>query len=327
MHGFSGVYVFPFRIYAAHPIPEITSASTDGHHRYCVHPPFTTRPTGSPLTPSPPIESWPAFSWSPSTPVEARAAPPSNLTLSSLGNLLYDSLRIDAWGPSPETALFSFSASFLAWLRVLSGQSWIGLYESHVDHSLKHTFEIDESGGALGSPWTNARLLTPQTGTILITTEVFRAAARSAAASERAPEHWTLYHDSIVARAQEDFARSTMAMALSLEVCRNTIFPKLLPTSVVPGFGTRLKKPFDDTDLLEHLSKRLDQEKGRSLKREHPDIWPRINALYICRHHIAHGRPPLVVGRGSQHRLVNEEDVKSWLDATRAALLWIEALV
>lgn len=325
MKGAAGIFGFPFRMHATLDIPSVQGKNASGTAKFRAHTPFTARSKGSPLSPFPSFESWPAFGWSPQSAQNQRLAPPKDLGTTFFGETAYDAMRVDAWSQTPEVDLQLFTKRFLQHLRILSGQSWVGAYEFQTDHSLKFTFPVDLDGFALETPYCGGSFLSPPAWTKPINGDLFQKAFSSALGDTDPLLYWSLFLD-----ANNDFARGGLAtaflgLALSIEVARNTCFPRFAKTEMTPDLGEVLRPPFDGTDLLRHLSTALAQTVGRNLRQEQPGNWLNLKQLYIARHHIAHGKPP-VFPTPQGLRRANEEDYVRWQDAAFGIISWIEAL-
>lgn len=277
------------------------------------------------MRPFPPVDTWPGFGWSPTAPPQERILPPTDITARFFGSTAYDALRIDVWGPDAEAELHSFAPRLLAWLRHLCAQPWIGDVDAYTESNLKHTFTIDAGGLALATPFANMRVMTPDATARPLTAGLFQQATALAASGSEPPQHWTQWFDAQNLRARGQSGAAIMALALSVEIARNSTYPRFAKTANRPHLGTVLLSPFDGTDLLSHLSTALDKTIHRSLERERPDLWSDIKALYVARHHTAHGRSPITRSLGSI-RPVSDDDLKAWTHAVHSTLLWIEAL-
>lgn len=323
MHGLSAIYSFPFRVHGNAGLLGVEHKHTDDGSRYRVAL-FHNTPSDKPLRLCPPIQTWPNFAWSSAAPASEQILPPSDLCIRFYEDV-YDAMRVDVWALDPDKAVQRFSHGLVAWLRHLTMQSWIGDVESQSETSLKFSFSIDATGGALKSPFTNMGFTTPNELSRPASIEILAEACRRAAAGDEVPAHWALWLDAQNYRSRGQVVPGTIAFALSLEVARNTLFPRFAKTESKPGLGAVLRPPFDGTDLLRHLSTALDTAIGRSFQRELPEHWDDVKALYTARHHAAHGRSPLYRRPAGLHR-VADEDLHTWTTAVRGTLQWMESL-
>ncbi len=256
---------------------------------------------------------------------DQRLIPPTDIGSRFVGERQYDALRIDVWGPDAESELVAFAKRLLAWLRHLSAQPWIGAIDSHTDYTLKHHFGIDRHGDAIESPFAVAHVTTPEAATTSITSAIWTDAFTRACGGAEVPLYWGLFYDAQNSHARDDLRGAVLSMALALEVARDINFQRFTASEFVEGIGLVLKAPFDDTDLLKHLSSRLKKIYGRDLRVERPVIWKRVREIYIARHHVAHGREA-VYPTGAGLRKLTPEVYREWPPAVRSALLWIENL-
>lgn len=306
MKGIAAILSFPFRIYAADVLPEL--AGSHRQTRVRIHPPFRVREKGSPLSPDVPIERWPQFKWSPKTPGHLRMKPPKELAPAPFPGPAYDAMRVDVWGSAAERLSSELPKLFLRWLRYLSRQPWIGEFEGQTDPLVKNTFEIDRLGRVTVTPWAYGVVVTPSPYMQPVDASMWRHAFDQALAGTPAPTHWQLFLDSHNERASGKIPETILALALSLEISRDTLFPTLT---------------FQDTDLLKHLSLQLHDRVSRDLSAEHPSVYESISALYVARHHVAHGKPP-TIRLPDGRRPVEMDDLLQWTDATFQALIWLE---
>jgi len=242
------------------------------------------------------------------------------------GGHAFDAVRIDFWGPDPHAYALRFEPAFLAWIRHLTGQDWVGVYEAHTDSRLKYGFDIDEEGRAL--PPITALLKGIRAQGVHVhplNASLFQEAFYRSLREENPPLYWTLWQDASVYLAMNRTREIILTLVLSLEVARHVVFPHFARTKAEPGLGAVLMAPFDGTDLLKHLSSALEKVRNRNLQKEEPKIWQSIKSLYIARHHVAHGRPP-VFSTLSGLQSVDDQNLVTWWNDVRSALLWIESL-
>jgi hypothetical protein len=155
---------------------------------------------------------------------------------------------------------------------------------------------------------------------------IFREAFRHALEGDGPPIYWMIWQDASMYHSMNRTKETVLALALSLEVARHTVFLRFAPTKTKSGLGQVLASPFDkDDDLLKHLSGTLEKIHSRNLERENPKVWSSIKQLYTARHHVAHGRPP-VFSTLSGLKNVGDQNLFTWLDDVRTTLQWIESL-
>lgn len=329
MTGSGRIYSFPFCIYGIDGFQALEGTSGDRRFRIRVHPPFEAREGGTRLSPAVPFEMWPSFAWSPESHPEDRLAPPTlGIGLPGLGNRAYDAMRLDVWGDADAAHeyVLGFVPAFLAWVRHLSGQEWIGEFEPHNDTWIKAAFRIDESGDALDAPYALGVSITPSAYARAVTFPIWRESFSRALSAQSVPVFWSVYQDARVFQVQGKLRETVLALALSLETCRDSVFPRFAKTRSRPGLGAVLAKPFEGTDLLVHVTTALEQVRGRNLRREHAQLYAEVDRLYIARHHVAHGRNPLTRSAAGKMHKVEEADVRGWQDGVYGVIRWMEEL-
>lgn len=300
--------------------------SPDKVHRVRIYPPFVVRPKGMAISPDVPFTAWPAFKWSPNLPENLRVGPTPSLQLKpGLGSEGFDAVRVDVWGSSPNEFSTNFVATLLMWIRYLTLQNWVGEYEPHTDSTVKYEFEIDADGKAIGTVYAIAKIFTQSPYMTPLDSSIFHQAFQNALRNELPPVYWTLWLDASLYRSSGKIIETVLTLALSLEVARDTIFPRFAQTKARPGLGEILVSPFDGTDLLKHFSSALENVKNRNLQTEQPTIWNAVHDLYVARHHVAHGRKPIIKSKDVV-QTVRETDLQEWVDTVRLALQWLETL-
>jgi len=285
--GWSGLFAFPYRIQAQEDLSghEVSV----GTLVYRVYAPFLLRPEGSPITDDVPRHLWPNFEWHPDTPDYMRGEQVAPLTIRYGKAIFYDGIRADIVGVKGSDALLPFVRSSMRWLRLFSNQPWISDIDHHVEPTRKRIFMIDAAGKTVGEATPVAEMLAITT-VRLVTNQMWRAALEAAASGREVPVYWNLFFDAMNARGAGDFSRAVMNLAMALESCRDQNFSRLHPMR--KGRGPKLRAPFDHSDLLSHLSKDAKVAFNRDFSAEQPRHWPSIKNLYVCRHHVAHGRVP-----------------------------------
>jgi len=233
---------------------------------------------------------------------------------------------VDIWNKvDPTSASFQFLRRLLAWCRHRTEQAWIGVYEPHTDPVVQASFAIDTESSALSTPWRYGVTGGTTPNMRPLSSELWQQAFAAAMRGESPPTYWSLFHDASIHRAEYRSDLAVLAFALSLEVARDTLFEKFAPTKVRQGLGTVLAGPFQGTDVKAHLSHVLDKVRKRSLEREEPQTWLLIDQLWVARHHVAHGRPPVYQTSKGLKR-VGDDDLGRWYAAVRNTLQWMENL-
>jgi hypothetical protein len=319
--GWSGIVHFPYRINAREELRE--HETEGGGFRYRVHTPFLLRTQGSPITDEVPSNLWPDFQWHHSVHKRVREEPMAPINMRYNGAKWYDGLRIDISGPATEERISPFVLSFMRWLRHLSHQPWIGDVDRHYPSILKRVFPIDDRGAAVNEVSPFAEIVGASFQ--CVTDAIWHQAFQLAASGREVPVYVNLYFDGINASATHDYARAVMNLAMALESCRDINFARLWPAEDVEGRGPQLEAPFDDNNLLNHISKDAREAFNRDFSTEYPKHWPHIRNLYIARHHVAHGKRAVFPDDGGLKTVDGESFDKMRL-ATEQAISWMEAL-
>jgi hypothetical protein len=327
MSGTSVIYGFPFRVYGEPNLP-VLDGQIVGGGRVRIHRPFCIRKNGMPLSPDVPHQLWPGFNWSLSTPNSKRSLPVRGVSVGpsySPNHSFFDGLRIDAWGQDASKTAYEFLPLFARWMRFLTRQPWVGNFEFHTDFLAKYEFAIDGSGYAVDSIFARARATTPMAQARPLNAQLYREAFESALAGKLTPSYWEQWLDAALFVGMDRPRDAALGFALALELARDVIFPRFAATKMRANIGPVLASPFDDTDLLKHLSSALDATIGRSLERELPAVFGKIRTLYIVRHKIAHGKSAAEITAATGEP-IGEDRLREWNDAAYTALMWMEKL-
>lgn len=279
------------------------------------------------MSPDVPPKRWPRFAWNPGLDPSERLLPPTKGSVQPASDEFFDALRIDVRGPRAEDVLNGYVPDFLGWVRQLSRQPWIGEYEPQTDVTKKYSFRCDAEGRAIDSPWALGKAATFANWMRLISPGIWREAVTRAAEGITPDPYWSLFLDAQIARAVYKTSSALLSLALALEVARDQHFTRFARTETKDGVGEILGEPFSDTDLLKHLSTRLQEAhpNNRTLKEEHPPLWTHVESVYVARHHIAHGGPAVVLGDEGV-RPATDADIKEISDSVHDVLVWIENL-
>lgn len=321
--GHTGIFHFPFRIYAGERLLDHTGAT--GGSRYRVHEPFLVRHTGAAITDDVPRHLWPNFHFHAEVPMEMRGeqAPAPDLyypTPARENVIWYDGFRLDIWAPDAGESISPFAASALRWLRLLSLQPWISDVDRFYGSPKKRSFPIDDNGAALHETPGLVRLR--PANIFPVTNQEWRHAFEKAAISE-VPVFYNLYFDAINAAAIDDFARAIMGLTTALEGARDYYFSQIHPAKIVSDRGPRLAAPFNNTKLLRHLSADSKKRFSRDLSLERPNDWPHMVNIYTARGHVAHGKKA-VYSSGTRLEAVTWENFLPLQKAAWSALQWME---
>ena len=323
MNGYASILSFPFRIYGDAFLPHLDGEVASADLRLRIYSPFRVRDRGSPLSPHVPFPIWTAFEWHPKLPEDKKLAPPKDLTPTPFGDRAYDAFRMDAWGKDSEYRSQEFARRFLRWIRRLTEQSWIGAFESQSDPMVKGSFQIDENGRAVDTPYVYGVVLITDGFRHPMRRDEWEEAFRRTLSGEEPETHWLLYLDAVNDQSLYRTGEAILSLALSLEVARDTLFEVFAAKVDRSVAGVRLGSPFEGDDLLKHLTAHLESASGRNLRTERSDLWEAVDDLYVARHHVAHGKRPVVRASGGV-REATGEDIGRWCTAVRATIVWME---
>jgi hypothetical protein len=321
--GHASILSFPFRIYGDAFLPRLDGNVSGGDLRIRIYPPFRVRDHGSPLSPQVPFPAWTAFEWHPKLAKEKRLPPPKDLTPTPFGDRAYDAFRLDAWGANCEQRGQKFARQFLRWIRRLSEQPWIGAFESQTDPLVKGSFQIDEHGNAIDTPYVYAVVQASDGFRHPMRRDEWEEAFRRTLVDEEPETYWLLYMDAVNNQSMQRIGEAILSLALSLEVARDTLLEKFAARVDRSEAGVRLGSPFDGDDLRKHITTHLELASGRNLRTERLDLWQAVDDLYVARHKVAHGKRAIVRAPGGVRATIGE-DIKRWITAVRATIVWME---
>lgn len=328
--GMARIYSFPFRIYASDDLEKVEVRSPDTRHRFRVHTPFFVREGGPPASPEPPVSKWPDYRQSPDAIGPVKGTEITNVMINPLsGSEPFDAMRVDAWGPNAEEEGKEFADSLLEWIRIATHQAWIGTVEVHTDPNIKYVIPIDITGAALEPPMSYGLRTGLPPGTRILSDDLWKQAIAKAANEDQAPTHWSTYLDANLYRALGRTGSAVLALALAMEVARDTLFPRFGPTKEKRGLGEVLVGPFQEsTDLEKHLTSDLEEihPDGRNLEKEHPVLATDVHNLYVARHHVAHGGEPVYPVEDRGVTPVESDTLVEWTESVHKVLAWMDAL-
>lgn len=325
MGGLTRIYSFPYRVYTEGDLKVLEGTTPSNRHRIRIHPFFTVRPRDVHLSPAVPFSKWPKFGWSPGLPPHKRLPPPKVNVDSLKADHAHDALRLDVWGPDPGKTAASAVRLYLSWIRLFTGQEWIGEFEPHTDPLLKNEFRIDKEGRAISEPYSYSMAALRKPWWKLLTDEIQDTAFLWTLTENAPPLHWMLFLDAGLFWATAKVRETVMAATLSLEVARDSVFPRFAKVRERKGLGQVLARPFQGTDLLRHLTTALESIGKPSLKLDQPELFRSVKRLYKARHLAAHGKELFTTVAGHQ-RKIELSDVEQLLLPTYWTIKWIEEL-
>lgn len=326
-NGLSGIFAFSFRIYSSEKLKTLYKANRD--FRYQIYEPTVRELNASMLETPIPFKDWPEFQWSPLVPENFRKDPPEGMNLSLYeGEVIkYDGMRVNIWGEKATVEISKFYGRFLNHLRHLSGQPWINSYEKQISTSYHHQFKIDAQGRALESPIGMLRFVSPDRSILkLVDNDMWKEAFDLSVSEKDLPSYWNLYYDALNNTSDQNITEIVLFLTLSLEVAKNFNFQRFVEIKKTSELGIIIfEDPFNDTDLIKHLSFNVEKKIHRNLKEEQPEVFNCIQQLYSARHHIAHGKKAVYKING-KIKPVTMEIVSTWISPVYNALRWIESL-
>lgn len=200
-----------------------------------------------------------------------------------LGQFSADTLCVRVVGDPPDGDREQFSERLLEDLmrhiRIETGQWWAGRREVPATPAIQTTFEMARED------FYNGRIHSRSPGIFIhdpvvkaVNHEIFLKGL-SAFKNAKAPDpDKAALSDVIFYYAQGDFLLCLLLACNAVERLRDDIYAAI---------GARAK----DTDLLKHLSSRLETIAGRNLKTERPDLFTFAEDLWTARGNMAHGLP------------------------------------
>lgn len=223
-----------------------------------------------------------------------------------------DSIRIDIIGnPQDSNDPEQLSTKLMNQLRWRSNQWWIGRSSDVSSGHIRNTFDISTEGEPLSILDGVARGRTVAGFEKAIDASLWQAAIIDIQNEVEVPLYDVLLLDARYFAAAGDIRRSVLDSATACEIAKNITFERL-----------NLKK--DGTDLIKHISEKLEEKIGRSYEKEESANYLIIKDLWIARGNIAHGK--IEYRYNGQTVVIDDKRVGEFASAAKNCVRWLETL-
>jgi hypothetical protein len=323
--GISYIFSFPFRVYYTSKLDVLNGDIPHTNTHLQISDCYAIRKKGVPLSPSILLKELPCFQWAPSLTKDQRLYPPGGFRGIPFGDSYFDCFRLTIWLDEDQEISIFIVSLFLRWMRRLTKQSWITSFESQTDSALKYSYSVDELGRAIDVPYACIAIMTPALYMHPLDNHTWKLAFQNALNKLEPPTYWEVFLDAHDEHSRRRFSKVILNLSLSLEIARDNIHAKYCQLPESAFYHRILKKRFSGTDLLQHLSCQLERIVDRNAEKELPTAFMSIKELYIARHHVAHGKAPVIM-EASSPRTVTVLDIQRWLFDTHTMLEWIEGI-
>lgn len=223
-----------------------------------------------------------------------------------------DSIRVDVLGDKEDSYLvYDVVEKLLKQLRWRSNQWWIGRSSDVLSGHKRNSFDISEKGEPLSVLQGIVRARTLSDFEKAIDVPIWQSAIADIQNANEAPLYDVLLLDARYFAAANDIRRSLLDSATACELAKNMTFE-------------RLNLPKDGTDLIKHISEKLEEKINRSYKTEEPDNFKIIKDLWVARGNIAHGK--IEYRYEGQPVVIDKERCFKFAEAAENCVRWLEKL-
>jgi hypothetical protein len=235
-----------------------------------------------------------------------------------LGNRA-DAFRLD-FIPDPQpTEANEVIRRLVDWIRVRSGQWWIGQARHYALSPLRNWFSITAEGQPASGFHSFAKMFGGFGTERAIGPTDLEDALKRALRGEDAPFMLLLLFDAIYHYAAGDHRRSLLDAATAIEAASHA---RLAHVAARDGVQSRVKKPLRPYDLTVLLDQSCRSITGRSFRSERPSDFERLKELRTARGNTAHGQEALT----SAGTRITSEELRDCLMSTVEAVNWLGAL-
>lgn len=242
-----------------------------------------------------------------------------HLELSHPLGLRADALRVD-FVPDPRPAAVApIINRTVDWIRVLSGQWWIGHARHYSLSPLRNWFSITAEGQPASGFHSFAKLYGGFGTERPIEEDDLRGALRRALEADDAPLPLLLLFDAIYHVASDDPRRALLDAASAIEAA---VHHRLEKVANREGNLRRLPKALRSYDIAVLVDRSAKAIAGRSFKEEEPDKFALLKELRTARGNAAHGKPALT----SQGVPISNSELHDCLRATVDVVNWLGEL-
>lgn len=233
-----------------------------------------------------------------------------------------DALRVDIFGSDVAAKpAISFVNCFLNVVRMLTLQWWI-TRDHRPDRSyLRNSFEINEHGERLQGVISHAKKYGGFHVEKEMTRELFESAALAASRELDAPLAFLTLCDAIYHHGVSDTRRSIIDAAITTEL----LLAEEVPRFVADGGGDpqAASKRIDAMEFSDRIDRGMKELLGESFAEEQPQNAEWLEALWIARNNVAHGKSPVIVQGGCQ-RTPDPEDYTAMTSAVIELIIWLQ---
>lgn len=175
-----------------------------------------------------------------------------------------------------------FVEPLMSWLRVLTGQWWLGRSIEGATKPLQFVVMIGAERRFAGSPTPVIQFVSADESMIPITRKIWTDAADRGLGRKLPPPQDTLMSDANYMLASGEYRSGVILACCSIEANRDEILKR---------HNIKLKDlNVSKTDLLKHLSVGFEKVLGRNMESEDPDLFSYLKAFWVARGEAAHGK-------------------------------------
>jgi hypothetical protein len=241
------------------------------------------------------------------------------LTFSNPLGTRADALRLDIV-PNLEVAVVNkIVGRFVDWIRILSGQWWIGHARHFQLSPLRNWFSITAEGQPASGIHSFAKYFAGFGNEMPITGQHCEISLQRALNGDEAPLPLTLLFDAIYHYAAGDHRRSLIDAAGSVEAAARS---RLVMVAARNGVESRLRRALRTYDLTVLVDQSCARVAGRSFRTERPDDYRQLLDLRTARGNVTHARGPLT----SAGTPIDSTELRRCLLSTVEAVNWLGAL-
>lgn len=233
-----------------------------------------------------------------------------------------DSIRLDVAKSHHAIPDFlqSVALRLLQYLRIISGQWWIGRSADAMLGYVRNSFPIDEDGKPLEPSTGYATARTISGFEHPVDNVAWTEAIARLSAGELPRESTLLVLDSYYYAAAGDFRAAVLSISQALEQEVERTFACL--------WGATTEAPFKrgrvmrGSGLIDHLTSDLERLASRRFDTEHPDTFGLIEDIWLARGNVAHGGSAEFYRQRHRHIVDNEMAVR-FAESARQCIDWL----
>jgi hypothetical protein len=317
--GTACLFLFPFDVFHHAEGPAIETVYQG--HRIRVYPPFSNEPDGQLPHVQVRLECVPRL---PNTaPPHVQAPPLHGMRVrANFGNnaVRADALRVDLLGTvGPGTAV-SYVDGLLELVRMLTLQWWITRDRRFDETYLRNSFSINELGERLDGVAVQA-VTAGQIGVERpLSRAVFEGVVEAAAGGKRSPMSLSMVCDCFYFFVGRDLRRFVVEAAIACEtVLTEHARQHAASLGVTRGL---IKRELEKAHFQDRLDRGCKRVFGRSFSEDQPDAAGWLQALWIGRNHVAHGKA-LVIRHSGRSLTPGHTEYVAMVQAVVSLFEWI----